>query len=163
MPDIFAIREFLHYDPDSGIFTWTKHHFSNLVGKRAGRIAKSGYRQISINDKLYYEHRLAFLYMTGRWPENSDHKDLNRANNKWENLREANYTQNNQNIAVRKNNKLGLKGVSLIAKNGKYKAQIRINKIVKVIGVYDTPEEAALAYSNKAKEVHGEFYNTSGE
>lgn len=74
-------------------------------------------------------------------------------------MREATDTQNNHNITVRKNNKLGIKGVSLVRKTGKFKAQIRINKMVTTIGIYNTKEEAAIAYDNKAKEIHGEFYN----
>lgn len=42
------IKSLLWYDKESGIFIWTRHHFSNLVGKRAGRLNSAGYRQISI-------------------------------------------------------------------------------------------------------------------
>lgn len=157
MPELSDIKSFLHYDLETGIFTWIKHHFKNLVGKRAGRLNSAGYRQISINDKLYYEHQLAFLYVTGSFVLNVDHKDLNKSNNKWENLRKATDTQNNVNIKVRKTNKLGIKGVRLL--KGKFNASIRINGKVKSLGSFNTIEEASLAYNEKAKEIHGEFYN----
>lgn len=161
MPDLSNIKSFLHYDLETGIFTWTAHHFSNLIGKRAGRINSAGYRQISINDVLYYEHRLAWLYVYNVMPPDGyaiDHINLNKSDNRWLNLREATDAQNNVNIKVRKNNKLGIKGVSLF--KGRYRSQIRINKKVVVLGLFDTIEEAALVYKNKAKEIHGEFYNS---
>lgn len=151
------IKTRLWYDPSTGIFIWIKHHFSNLVGKRAGRLNQAGYRQISIDDKLYYEHQLAFLYMTGRFALNIDHKNRIRDINKWENLREATDKENNVNIKVRKNNKLGIKGVCRFG--SKFKAYIKINGQSRYIGIYNTIEEASLAYQNKAKELHGEFYN----
>ena len=153
MPDISDIKSFLYYDLDTGIFTWIKHHFKNLVGKRAGRTNSNGYRQISINDKMYYEHILAVFYVTGKWPENDvDHKDRVRSNNKWLNLRPATKTQNNHNIIVRKNNKLGIKGVSKIAKNGKYKSTNKNKWKSYFIGnTFDNPEEAGKIYEAKAK------------
>lgn len=157
MPELFNIKSFLHYDPITGIFTWVNHHFSNLVGKRAGRLNSAGYRQISINDKLYYEHQLAFLYMTGKFVLNVDHKNLDKSNNEWSNLREATDTQNNVNIKVRKTNKLGIKGVCKFGL--RFKAYIKINGQSRYIGVYNTKEEASLAYEIKAKEIHGEFFN----
>ncbi len=58
---------------------------------------------------------------------------------------------------VRKNNKLGIKGVYSF--KGKFRAYIKINKQSRIIGLYNTVEEASLAYQQKAKELHGEFYN----
>lgn len=95
--------------------------------------------------------------MTEKFVINTDHKDRVRDNNTWNNLREATDTQNNVNIIVRKNNKLGIKGVC--AFKGRFRAYIKINRQSKIIGLYNTKEEAELAYKIKAKELHGEFYN----
>lgn len=159
------LKYYLHYNPETGVWTWINNYFVRFIGERAGRINNNSYRQIQIEGKLYYEHRLAFLYMTGEWPENdSDHKNRIRNDNRWENLRDATRQQNNYNINLNKSNKLGTKGVSQIVKNGKYKAQIRINGEVTIIGVYETEKDAELAYNEKAKEIHGNFYhNPNGE
>lgn len=80
-------------------------------GTEAGSLAKSGYRQVKIDRKLHYTHRLIFLMHYGFVPTTIDHIDGNKANNKPENLRAASYRQNNCNIKVRSNNTSGIKGV----------------------------------------------------
>ncbi len=84
-----------------------------------------------------------------------DHENLNRADNRGDNLREATRSQNNANTTVRKHNKLGVKGVSV--KCGKYVAHIKINGKKNHLGTHDTIEAAAAAYSKAANDNHGEF------
>lgn len=60
------LKTVLDYNPETGIWIWKLHYFIRLVGERAGRRTAAGYRQIQIDGKQYYEHRLAFLYMLGR-------------------------------------------------------------------------------------------------
>ena len=152
------LKTVLDYNPETGIWIWKLHYFIRLVGERAGRRTTAGYRQIQIDGKLYYEHRLAFLYMLGRWPkEHVDHINGIKNKNEWTNLREATRTENQYNKSYAKKNKLKIKGVHLNI-NGKYVAQLRINKEVFVIGRFDTLEEATKAYELKAKEVHNNFY-----
>jgi citrate synthase len=95
MMDLTAeeLRRVLHYDPDTGIFTW-KVTLSNRnpAGKKAGCIDHYGYIMMSIHGKRYKAHRLAWLYMTGAWPTNQiDHKFNNRSDNRFSELREADY------------------------------------------------------------------------
>ena len=86
----------LKYDPETGVFTWLADRAHNaLAGCIAGSRLSSGYCQIKVGGPLFYTHRLAFLYMTGRWPSAEiDHIDHNRGNNAWGNLREATRSQN---------------------------------------------------------------------
>ena len=66
---------------------------------------------IGINGKIYRAHRLAWLYMTGKWPkEEIDHKDTNSLNDKIENLRICNDFQNKANRKTPSTNKTGFKG-----------------------------------------------------
>lgn len=147
----------LHYNPITGVFVWKNHYFKRLVGKRAGRLNRDGYRQISLNDKLYYEHRLAFLIMKGRWPlEDTDHINRIRSDNRWSNLREATREENNFNLSLNKNNKLGLKGVHKYKKA--YIAQIRINGKLTKLGSFDSKDKAKAAYDEASKRHHREFY-----
>lgn len=50
--------------------------------------------------------------------------------------------------------KVGYTGV--YKENNRYRAVISINRKSVHIGMYDTPEEAALAYNKKSKELYGE-------
>ena len=114
-----------------------------------------------VSDKqviLLAAHRLAFLYMTGRFPKvDVDHEDTIKHHNWWSNLREATRSQNMQNQRKSQlNNKLGLLGVH--SQNGKFIAQIGINGKQTYIGNFNTPEEAHIAYLNAKRELHE--YNT---
>ena len=146
------LRVLFKYDPESGIFSW-------LCGKNTGEIAGSlncdGYVRISVLGFSYTAHRLAWLYMTGKWPKTMDHKNRVRTDNRWINLRECTVTQNLGNRSPQSNNKLGIKGVVFNEKTGKYKATIRRDHL----GYFDTAEAAQEAYWKAAQEIYGEFAN----
>ena len=156
------LREILHYDPDTGFFTWLVDRGTNkTAGKRAGCFDKrSGYRRITIEGYLFLEHRLAWLYMIGAWPENEiDHRNLNREDNRWENLREATSNENNANLKIKSHNQVGYKGVWRDNKTGRYRAKIEKEGTKHYLGYHDTPEQAHEAYCEKALELFGEYAN----
>ena len=90
-----------------------------------------------------------------------DHLNHNTLDNRRQNLRNVTRAFNQANKSVQKNNKLGLKGVYIDKITGKYKAHIRVNKIKKYIGCYETAEEAARAYDKAALEFYGEHALTN--
>lgn len=72
-----------------------------------------GYIRVFFMGKRHLLHRLIWLHVTGQWPtEEIDHKDRNRANNKWKNLRPANQKQNAENLTQRANTRSGVRGVA---------------------------------------------------
>ena len=85
------LKELLDYDPDTGLFTWkVRRSRSALVGSIAGRVDKEGYICIKVDQKNYYGHRLAMLWMTGEWPSDEvDHINRIRSDNRYGNLRNA--------------------------------------------------------------------------
>lgn len=105
MPELTQeiVRELLDYNPETGVFTWRPRDRkwfntdriwnswnAKLAGKPAGTPHRSGYIWIGLNGKLLAAHRLAFLWMAGAWPTRQvDHRDRDRANNRWTNLRDA--------------------------------------------------------------------------
>ncbi|MEJ0093322.1 MAG: HNH endonuclease [Methylocella sp.] len=162
------LLEVLVYDPETGICTWlprpVREKFARTdkawnaqhAGKIAGCFSESlGYILIRIDGELRYAHRLAWFYMTGEWPDpECDHDDLDGSNNRWKNLRRASSSQNRMNRRS-PGNAVGLKGVSFF--RGRFKAQIMVGGINLHVGVFDTAEEAHLAYCDRARSVHGNF------
>jgi len=149
------LKSILHYNPTTGFFTWVVHRQHNsLAGSRAGCVNKSdGRRYIKVHCVRYAESRLAWFYMNGRWPRfHVDHRDGDKQNNKWENLRQASVTNNMGNSRPR----TALKGVTRV-RTGKYTAQIQHSMKKIHLGTFDTPEEAHAAYANAAKKLYGEF------
>jgi hypothetical protein len=162
------LRQLLDYDPATGVFTWKfREEVSRnevawnrrFLGKIAGRTKpnKNGYLELAIDGVLYYSHRLAWLYMTDEWPEDQiDHKNLNKADNRFENLREATAPNNGWNTRALKRGKSGFKGVS-ICNGSQIVASICVSGKRMYLGSFKTTEEAHAAYVAAAKKYHGEF------
>jgi hypothetical protein len=155
------LKELLTYDPETGLFYWLVDRGSIKAGAVAG-CRKRTYIAISVDDVIYRAHHLAWVYMTGRWPEPFvDHRDLNKHNNAWVNLREATKSQNQANVGIIASNKSGLKGVSRYRAGERYgkpwQACIGVNGKSKHLGHFATKEEAHAAYCEAASEIFGEF------
>lgn len=120
-------RELLHYDKKTGSFKWKKSYPGRVAGKSAGTIAY-GYRQIEIDYKFFRAGRLAWLIVTGSWPECLiDHINGNRADDRWQNLRSASYQKNARNKNRCRRNKSGKVGVHKAPKKGWWGASIGVN------------------------------------
>lgn len=146
------LQELVNYDPLTGIFTWRIKRRKCRVGAAAGCKMRNGYIVIRLDDCLYYAHRLAWLYMTGKWPEPTvDHINRERADNRFANLREASLVQNAQNQGKR-NNRTGFTGV--YKENNKWRAEIRANGKRMRLGLFDSPEAAHVAYCEARKKYH---------
>ena len=91
--------------------------------------------------------------MTGRWPIEADHRDLDPSNDRWDNLREATSSQNKGNARRWRNNQLGVKGVWFHKQKGKFTSQCGH----KHLGLFATAGEAYAAYLAAAEAKFGEF------
>lgn len=149
--------EFVKYDPETGVFTWVKSPSANSPkGSIAGSTDTAGYRRISLLGKQVSAHRLAVLWMTGSMPEDEvDHINGIRSDNRWANLRVCDQSQNRQNVNIRSDNKVGVKGVR-ITKNGRFEAQVIANKTRKS-ATFMTLSEAAEWVRSTRIAMHGEF------
>jgi hypothetical protein len=153
------LREVLHYWPETGIWTWrVRMGQRGQIGAVAGSINGKGYRQIKIDGCVYRANRLAVFYIKGGWPiDEVDHENLDKADDRWLNLRPATKSQNNANRPAQANNAIGLKGASRAKREKKWRAQIKIDGRVIYLGLFDTPEAAHFAYIIAADKAFGQF------
>lgn len=156
------VREWLHYDPSTGIFYWRKQPNQRIkIGTVVGTRATGGYWRIRVLRHSYAAHRLAWLYMHGRWPTKQiDHINLNPADNSFANLREASDTQNKVNRIYPNSN--GFRGVQRTKSGKRFFATVRWRdsrglRARRHLGTFDTPEEAHEAYMRATRKIHGEF------
>jgi HNH endonuclease len=94
------LRKVLSYAPTTGIFRWKVNASSRAsVGAIAGAKNGRGYHQIRIGGRPYSASRLAWLYMTGKWP-NSEISYINGkpSDTRWVNLREAPSSQSRSRL-----------------------------------------------------------------
>lgn len=107
------LHELIYYDPLTGLMYWRKNRRGVAAGLAGTTSDKRGYVTVLIDRRRHYIHRLAFLYMLGRWPaEQVDHIDRDKRNNRWSNLREATCTQNHANQGIKSTNTSGFVGVT---------------------------------------------------
>lgn len=149
-PTVEELRRAFSYDRQSGF----------LIG-RSGRIvgfmSRDGYLHVKFGGRPYSSHLLIWAIVTGAYPLGTvDHRNLNRADNRWENLREATEAQQQVNRSLFKNNKSGYRGVYR-TKGGKWCAQIRFDKKTRSLGVYDSAEEASAIVQQARETRWGEF------
>ena len=148
MPPLEELKEFLDYNPDTGIFTWIKKPCKKInVGQQAGTINNKGYIQITFRGFLYLAHRLAYYMYHGVDPlENLvDHKYGDKSNNKIKDLRLANNSQNGANhIKLRSDNTSGVTGVYWCKTRKKWVAAIKVNGKRKQLGGYFINKEDAI-------------------
>lgn len=149
------LKELLHYDPETGAFTWRVRRGGPATpGSRAGSVTYKGYLYIGIDNERHMAHRLAWLYMTGAWPgDQIDHRDTNKMNNRFANLRLATNSFNGQNrTRAHTGSATGVLGVGV--RRGRFIARIRVCGKTVHIGCFSTAEAAHAAYVQAKRELH---------
>lgn len=150
------LRELVFYDPETGIFTRRQSHRGNRypAGAQIGAVTHHQYLRTTIDGERHYLHRLAFLYMTGSWPDVVDHVDCDGGNNRWSNLRDVTQGVNTQNLrGPRGNNRLGVLGVSFDPVRGRYEASVKLGD-TRARRRFDTAAEAHAFYIAQKRELH---------
>ncbi len=138
------IKEYLTYNPDTGIFHWIKKPNRNIaIGSIAGSKTKRGYITVMLKKKHYQAHRLAFWFMTGDFPVDMvDHINRITDDNRWCNLRQVDAVGNQNNTKA--NNVVV--GVNFNSWKGKWTARsTSVNNVRKSLGDFDTFLEAVFA------------------
>lgn len=141
------LKDYLSYNPETGLFKRLTSKHSVAVITHA-----KGYLYIKIGSKSYFQHRLAFLYMTGLMPSQVDHINHNRSDNRWENLRSADQLVNMKNKSKYKNNSSGFTGVRWNEDRCKWQAAIARDGKNKHLGLFENLSDAVLARVTKEEE-----------
>ena len=164
------LKNLFNYNLETGVFTRkiaTGRYNRFPIGSIAGAKHSQGYLVIVINGKTYRNHRLAWLYVYGIFPKEIDHingiKDDNRINN----LRECNRSQNVMNYQVKNNNELGIKGLYRDKQRKRFITTVSIGNTRLNATFSDSKyssqeqaKKAAIKWLQETRErLHGEFCN----
>lgn len=166
LPDSDRLRALLRYSKTTGTFSWRVSTTNRIVaGAKAGTVMNAGYVHIQIENVLYLAHRLAWRIVTGEDPGSAqiDHKNRNRSDNRWVNLRLApnKEVDNLQNMGPRVNCSSGVPGVCWDQRKRKWRAYI--STCGKQIHVgYFRNKNVAVAARKTAKRQHHTFHQVNG-
>jgi hypothetical protein len=156
------LRAAMEYYPELGVFVWLKpsaYHCEKANTEAGGPVpAGNGkfYHVITFKGRKFKRSRLAWLYMMGEWPPHQvNHINGNSLDDRWENLRSATATENAWNHKGRAK-KSGLP-MGVREMNGRFQARIAVNRKMRHLGCFETPEMAEAAYRNAREVYYGEF------
>jgi hypothetical protein len=126
---------------------WTGVVIRRSTGLPVGgsQLNPNRYLRVTVNHKKYLLHRVIFYMMMRRWPLEVDHRDRNRHNNRWFNLREVTHNLNQQNRGLDKRNIAGCSGVMWKSKRKRWRVQVHHNGVTHFIGYYKEKKLAIQA------------------
>lgn len=174
IPDQQTLRKLLTYDENTGELTWLprprsmfsedrifKSWNSTFANKPAfTSVDKKGYHIGAIFGKNYRANRVIYKYMTGIEPDQVDHENGNPSDDRWFNLREVDHVGNQRNMKRSKANKSGVTGVCFNKGKGKWQATIGVDGKSKVLGRFDTIQEAVAC--RKQAEIDYGYHRNHG-
>jgi hypothetical protein len=123
----------------------------------SGGVPGRRYLKCSLNGVNVYQHHIVWLLHHAELPSRVDHRDRDRSNNRIENLRAADHSQNLRNCRTYSNNTSGFKGVDLHKSTGRYRARLRLRGKEISLGYFATAEQAAAAFAEAAADHYEGF------
>lgn len=180
-PDIDQIASVLNYNPDTGRAKWLERtpDMFEAKGKRSAKgccanwnaryagkpaftyVGSGGYYRGHLLGKTHLLHRVAMALIVGDWSfDYVDHINGNRLDNRSCNLRPCSNVENIRN-SMSRGGSSAYKGVSFHKQNRNWIASITANYKTRHLGSFQSEIEAALAYDDAAREIHGDFARTN--
>ena len=157
MSDLNELLNSVWLDDSAGILYWKD---GQRKGKEAGTLDTTGYKRFKFKGKMYYTHRVIYAFYKGKMPDGHiDHKDGNKKNNVFNNLRLCTPSQNQANQKKSIKNTTGHKDVSFVENLGLYRVRVSINKKRYEFGYYKNLDDAALVATTARITLHKEFAN----
>ena len=145
-PSQKELLELFSYDSDTGKLFWKAGRGNKIkAGTEVSSKTKDGYLRVTMHYKTYQVHRIVWIILHGEIPEGKlvDHLDGNRENNRPDNLRLVDDSENSRNRAKRSNNTSGVTGVYFDKKRGNWRVQVYNENHKKImLGSYKNLEEA---------------------
>jgi len=172
------LRELLRYEPDTGKLFWLSRSASmyqsgdqpaahkaaawnaRYAGKEALTANCNGYRIGTIFNKPMKSHRVAWAFFYGTWPDQVDHINGIKNDNRIENLRSVTTQENHRNKPRPRHNTSGVIGVCWSKTVSKWAAQIKVDEKSINIGRFDSFDDAVAA--RKAAEIEYGFHANHG-
>lgn len=105
-----------------------------------------GYKRVWNNGKSLRQHRVGWYLVYGYWPQELDHINGDKSDNRLINLRECTRSTNMLNRPAQSNNSLGVKNVYWNKAAKKYEVNVK----GKYLGVFSTVDDAI-----KRRDEHG--------
>lgn len=159
---IETLRDAVAYEPETGIFTWSKPRSKIQVGSKLGYQRMDGYIHIKFNGVSVLGHVLAWFYVHGKAPEGEiDHLNHIRSDNRISNLRDVPAKENAKNRKRYANNKSGHAGVYLRKDSGRYGANIQVDGRLKYLGTFANKCDA-IAARRWAEDAYG-YHDNHGD
>jgi HNH endonuclease len=157
IPSVEFLKGRYDYDPASGVLT---SKYGRHKGKPITHTEDQGYVTLRIHKTIFKAHRIIWKMMTGQEPPDEiDHENTNRADNRWDNLRDATKPQNQWNRKAQRGSKSGLKGAFWHERDQCWYSEIRTHGDRIWLGSFATAKEAHAAYCKAAGLLHDEFAN----
>ena len=155
------LKRIMDYNPETGIFrrkvkTANRHTIGEIVSADCGH----GYLRATINNKQYYVHRLAWLYVYGDMPSAIDHINHVGTDNRISNLRECSQLNNLKNRRLSSRNKTGVHGVYRRNDYNAWSSEIRDSGKKINLGTYKDFFDAICA--RKSAEIQFNYHTNHG-
>lgn len=147
------------YNPSTGSLTWRVTQGPRAIaGTEAGSMTERGYRRVEVDGVGYMVHRIIWCMVYRVWPSFFvDHENLDKSDNRLDNLRPATRGQNNHNRPNLKNNTSGVKGVSWHKQKQQWYARVAYAGKTVFAKMFDLLEDAERAVVAERYKLHKEY------
>ena len=159
LPPQELLNELLTYDPTTGVLTWKfrqEHHFNDPTKVKswnsryglldAGYVStKDNYIYVEIYKSTFVAHRLIWKLVHNESPDEIDHINGVRNDNRLINLRNVTHSENSKNITALSNNTSGRIGIYWNRRISMWCAQIKVDGATIPLGSYLAKEQAIQA------------------